>query len=212
MTEFEIASAIQNYVTSHSGVTDSPFSLRQIRDEVDTLRLRLLDELFRQSNTIVDYTAYLQPLTISTATKDNKPYVEIPALYFTPGGKLAISFLGSSTQETPFKVVSGNRRLYAKHDLYTGKSPTAIYMEGKITFENVAPKSIFIEGVFNKPSQLSPYGYDWKTSQYPVPYGVIDMIIGKTAESYLRLLRPVMPVPNTQSDETDNEITQLRQT
>ena len=212
MTEFEIASAIQNYVTSHSGVTDSPISLRQIRDEVDTLRLRLLDELFRARNSMVDVSAYTQTAIVPTEKVDGKLQAHVPELYYQPNGKLAVQFLGSSSQETPFKVVFGRRATWSDYDTYTGKVPTAIYQASIVTFRNVAPKSIFIEAVFNKPSELTKYGYDWKTSHYPVPYGMIDHIIGKTAESYLRLRQPVIPVPNTQSDENVQGIQQTKQT
>ena len=212
MAGFEIASAIQNYVTSHSGVTDSPISLRQIRDEVDTLRLRLLDDLFRSRKSMVDVSPYAQTATVSTEKVDGKLQAHIPELYYQPNGKLGVQFLGSSSQETPFKVVFGRRAIWSDNDLYTGKVPTAIYQGSIVTFRNVAPKSIFIEAVFNKPSELTQYGYDWKKSHYPVPYGMIDHIIGKTAESYLRLRQPVLPTPNTQSDENVQGIQQTKQT
>ena len=211
MTEFEIASAIQNYVTSHSGVTDSPISLRQIRDEVDTLRLRLLDELFRGRNTMVDISPYTQVAKVTTAKENGILVAHIPELYFQPNGKLAISYITSSSGATPFKVVVGTRSLYADDDLYTGNAPTVVYQSSYLRFKNVAPKAILIEGVFNKPSELTPYGYDWKKSHYPVPYGMIDHIIGKTAESYLRLRQPILPTPNTQSDENVQGIQQTKQ-
>ena len=211
MTEFEIASAIQNYVTSHAGVTDSPISIRQIRDEVDTLRLRLLDEMYGQRNTFVDYGAYTQTATITTRRENGKIVVDVPSIYYEPNGKIMVTFLGSSTGDTPFKVVSGPRRVWAKYDTYTGNVPTGYYHNGKIVFENVAPKAIFIEAIFDKPSLLSPYGYDWKSSRYPAPKGTIDIIIGKTAESYLRTRIPQLPKPNTQSDEDVQGIQQLKQ-
>ena len=211
MTEYEIASAIQNYVTSHAGVTDSPISIRQIRDEVDTLRLRLLDEMYAQNNTFVDYGAYTQLLTAPTVIENKKAVAEIPAIYYDPSGKIMVTFLGSSTGDTPFKVIGGSRRIWAKFDTYTGSVPTGIYHNGKMTLENVAPEAIFMEAIFDKPSSLSKYGYDWKKSRYPVPQGVIDLIIGKTAESYIRTRVPQLPRPNTQSDEDVQGIQQVKQ-
>lgn len=211
MTEFEIASAIQNYVTSHRGVTDSPISLRQIRDEVDTLRLRLLDELLRAKSGIGNVSAYNQVATFSTVKDKSSIIAIIPELYYRPNNKLEVTYLGGLSGDTPFKVVSGGRKTFADYDMVTASAPTAKYTRGVFRFSNVVPKKIYIEAIFNKPSTLTKYGYNWKTSQYPVPYGVIDTIIGKTVESYIRTNQPTLPTPNTQSDENAQSIQQIKQ-
>ena len=211
MTEFEIASAIENYVTSHRGVTDFPLSIRQIRDEVDTTRLRFLDDTERADKGIVSLNPYTQTLTIETEKDKTGIFVEVPEMHYLQSGKLACLYIGSVTSKTPFKIVTSNRSLWAEYDMYSGKMPTAIYSSGIIRFKNVVPKEIFIEAVFKKPSELRPYGYDWKQTQYPAPYGIIDKIIGKTAESYLRTRQPAVPQPNTQSDIDTQGGQQLKQ-
>jgi hypothetical protein len=211
MTEFEIASAIENYVTSHRGVTDFPLSHKQIRDEVDTLRLRMFEEYEIANKGHINLNAFSQSMLIDTKRDNNELYVEIPELHYLLSGKIACIFIGSSTSKTPFKLVSMDRSLYSDHDMYSGGAPTAIYNSGKITFKNTAPKKIYIDAVFKKPSELRKFGYDWKKTQYPSPYSIIDKIIGKSAESYLRLSKETLPQPNTQSDINTQGNAQLKQ-
>ena len=106
----------------------------------------------------------------------------------------------SVTYKTPFRVVTGNHHLYARHDRFIGKKPLAHYQDGKITFYNTTLKKVFIRAIFIDPSDLIDLGYDPKVTEYPVTYGLADMIIGKTAESYLRTLYRVPVQPNTQTD------------
>ena len=54
--------------------------------------------------------------------------------------------------------------------------------------------------VFEVPDELTKYGYDEMVTKYPVPAGFADMLIGKTAESYIRTMYRVPIQPNTQSD------------
>lgn len=211
MTEYEIASAIENYVTSHRGVTDFPLSQRQIRDEVDTLRIRFFDEFDNMNKTITNISPFTQIVKVSTEKGDDGMFVNVPYIHQRTNGKLAALFIGSAKGTTPFKIIVGNRRLWSNFDSHTGKAPTAVYSNGKIKFINVAPKNVLIEALFIKPSELRTIGeYDWKSTQYPVPYGLIDSIIGKTAESYLRTRTQNVPHPNNQSDVNVQESAQLK--
>ena len=201
MTEFEIASAIENYVTSHRGVTDSPLSIDQVRDEMDSLRIRLLTEFDIRNRYIYPLEPYMQHITVQTSRKDGQTIAEIPRIYIRELGVPAIGFIGSSSKGTEYKVVTGRHRNWSSDDLWTGKAPTVWYNDGILEFMGgTVSRNIYLEAVFEKPSQLRKYGYDWKKSRYPVPPAVADEIIGKTAESYLRTMYRVPPQPNTQAD------------
>jgi len=200
MTEFEIASAIENYVTSHRGVTDFPLSIRQIRDEVDTTRLRFLSDTENANRGIISLNPYSQTITLKVSRDAKGLFAVVPELHYLESGKLAALYVGSSSNKTPFKVVVSNRSIWAEYDMYSGKMPTAIYSAGVFRFKHTTPKEIVVEAIFKKPSELRTFGYDWKRDQYPAPYGLIDKIIGKSAESYLRTRQQVLPQPNTQSD------------
>jgi len=210
MTEYEIASAIENYVTSHRGVTDFPLAQLQVRDEVNTLRLRLFDELEKGNNSIYNIAPYTQTITVLPKRENGGMFVDIPYIHVRGSGKVAADFIGSASGDTPFKIVTGDRRVWAQYDTHTGKAPTAVYNNGRLEFLNTAPRKVLISAVFNKPSELRKYGYDWKNTQYPVPYSVIDTIIGKSAESYLRTRQQTIPHPNNQSDIDAQGSSQLK--
>lgn len=203
MTEHQIASAIENYVTSHEGVTDFPVSIEQIKDEVDTLRIRMFDEQDVNSRYMMSLEPFLQTIEIKNTSRsvDGKDtIVEVPLIHMRTNGMAATRYCGSPTYKTPFRVVTGNHHLYARHDQFIGKSPLAHYENGKIIFFNTVLKTVMIKAIFNDPSQLTEYGYDEEVTQYPMPPGLVDMLIGKTVESYIRTMYRIPIQPNTQSD------------
>jgi len=60
--------------------------------------------------------------------------------------------------------------------------------------------------LFEDPSSLEIFGdYDHEVDDYPTPQGDIDMIIGKTAESYLRTEPYKIILPNTQTDPSKSQ-------
>lgn len=201
MTEHQIASAIENYVTSHEGVTNFPVSIEQIQDEVDTLRIRMFDEQDLNSRYMMSLEPFLQTIEIKDTARDGKnTIVEVPLIHMRTNGEAATRYCGSPTYQTPFRVVTGNHHLYARHDQFIGKSPLAHYENGKITFFNTVLKTVMIKAIFNDPSELTEYGYNEEVDQYPMPPGLVDMLIGKTAESYIRTLYRIPIQPNTQTD------------
>jgi len=203
MTEFDIASAIRNYVTSNEGVTNFKLALRQIRDEVDTLRIRSLKELEIQNRYVFSFDQYYQIIEVSTSYDAIKKIttVSIPLVHFRANGKPAIRYLGGINGGNQHDVVTGKDKAWALHSPYTGHLSKAHYEAGLVTFLGKnAPKKVRVEAVFTKPSACKPFnGYDWKSSEYPVDPMLTDMLIGKTAESYIRTYRGTVQ-PNTQSD------------
>lgn len=203
MTEYQIASAIENYVTSHEGVTNFSVPINQIQDEADTLRIRMFDEQDLNSRYTISLEPFLQTIELKAtkrSTNGKDTIVEIPNIHIRKNGKAAIRYCGSPTYKTPYRVVTGNHHLYATHDPIIGKSPLAHYEDGKLTFLNTVLKKVMIKGIFTDPSKLVEYGYNYKEDEYPVPLGFADILIGKTVESYLRTMYRIPIQPNTQTD------------
>ncbi len=203
MTEYKIASAIENYVTSHEGVTNFSVPIDQIRDEVDTLRVRMFDEQDLTSRYTISLEPFLQTIELKATSRSSNgkdTIVEIPNIHIRTNGKAAIRYCGSSTYKTPYRVVTGNHQLYAIHDPVIGKSPLAHYENGRLTFVNTVLKKVMIKALFIDPSQLVEYGYNYKNDEFPVPLGFADILIGKTVESYLRTMYRIPVQPNTQTD------------
>lgn len=204
MTEFEIASAIMNYVTSNQGVTDSNISIEQIRDEVDTLRLRMLREM--EAGTTFEKDSFTQSLILPTATVENgrfkgRKYAKIPRIYTLVSNKPAVFYINGEGNTKPFRLVWGNQHHFFTYDSYIGNKPTAYVEKDMIYVLNSAPAKIELEAIFNKPSELGQWDqYDYKNDQYPAPMSLVDTIIGKTAESYIRTMYRIFPQPNTQAD------------
>lgn len=203
MTEYQIASAIENYVTSHEGVTNFSVPINQIQDEVDTLRTRMFDEQDLNSRYTISLEPFLQTIKLKATSRsaDNKDtIVDIPNIHIRMNGKAAIRYCGSPTYKTPYRVVTGNHQLYAVHDPVIGKSPLAHYENGRLTFVNTVLKTVMIKALFVDPSKLVEYGYDYKSDEYPTPQGFADILIGKTVESYLRTMYRIPVQSNTQAD------------
>lgn len=204
MIEYRISAAIEKIVTSHEGVTDFPITHAQILDEVDTLRVRTLQEMDRDLLLEKPYNLMVQTINY---TKDNfvklesgKSYVECPRIFAHEDGQLAIAFIGSTTFEKQYRPVVGRQIRYARADRYNKEEPIAHFKDGKIFFENVAPSSLTLVAIFERPRDLEPFGYNPETHDYPLSNGKIDIIIGKTAESYIRTLYRVRPQPNQTVD------------
>jgi hypothetical protein len=210
MTEYQIASAIENYVTSHEGVTDFPVTLNQIRDEVDTLRIRLFDEVDLNTRYTVSLEPYLQILEITEGVTYDEPKnqttVVIPDIHIRHNGKPAIRYCGSLSEDAlyknPFRIITGNQIMHATHDQYIGNAPIAYYEAGagKIVFLQSQLTQVKIAAIFTQPHKCVKFGYDSKKSTYPVPAGLADMLIGKTAETYMRTMYRKTAQPNTQAD------------
>lgn len=201
MKQFEIVAAVMNIVTSHEGVTNTSLSEDQVAAEIHTCRQRMIDDLDKVSLFRRPFTGYVQIIeSLPTLKKaDGTVYVKIPRVYRTLNQDIALLYVGGKDKKSPYRIITDNAD-NCKHDHFLGTAPTAIYNEGEITFRNISPKFIRIDGVFEYPDQLAIYGYDDEESEYPFPGGQIDKLIGKTTESYLRTLYRVTPQPNTQSD------------
>lgn len=197
MTEFQIASAVKNYVTSHEGVTDFPASIEQIAAEVDTARMRFVSEMDRNRQLKRPYLGYTQSMTLNFGSSS---VLSIPRIYTNSSGKPAIAYAGGTNRKSPFKIVHGDRLSTAEYDLFTHDYPTIWIGDGEARLVNDNANNVLLVAIFEDPSDLAAFGYDDETNTYPLPSSLVDMVIGKTAESYLRHMYRIFPQPNTQSD------------
>lgn len=202
MTEFEIVSSVMELVTSAEGVTNTSLSPDQVANEIDTLRVRMASELDARGLFRRPFQGFTQTINNLAVLKDSNKvsYVNIPRLVIGMNGEPAAFYIGGRDDKSPYRVVTGNVENYL-HDHFIGKSAIAHYSDGKITFRNIAPQSIKIIAVFEDPSDLEAYNeYDSETSDYPIPASLIDNLIGKTANSYMRAMYRIRPQVNTQTD------------
>jgi hypothetical protein len=115
-------------------------------------------------------------------------------------GELASLYIGGTDGKSPYRVVVNGNGENESHDQFIGKMPMAIIDEDDLSFRNINPKVVKVAMVFEYPDRLAIYGYDDEDTEYPMPGGLIDKLIGKTAESYIRTLYRIGPQANTQTD------------
>lgn len=204
MTELDIASSIMNVVTSHEGVTNVSLSEDQISDEVDTLRARMILELDQTSHFRRPYLGYTQTISNLTVVKakDKTPTVTIPRVLMKLDNTPAILYVGGKDGNSPYRVIAGESSINATHDQFIGNLPIALYKENKIElYQTHPPNEVMIIAVFEDPSELEIFGvYDSEKDNYPMPNALLDKLIGKTIESYMRTLYRVPIQPNVQAD------------
>lgn len=207
MTEHEIVTSVMNLVTSHEGVTNTSLSPDQVAAEVDTLRGRMIDEMDKVSLFRRPYTGFTQSIKsikvekIVSGTTVTK-FVDIPKFMVRRDGTPAYLYIGGKDMKSPYRVVVGSEAFEnAKHDQFISLLPIVLYNEGHMEFRNITSQYIMITGVFNKPSSLEELGvWDREVDEYPMPAGMVDVLIGKTANSYINTLYRVPIQPNTQTD------------
>jgi len=202
-TEYQIASSIKSYVTAEKVVTNSDIEIEQIRDEMDSLRHRLLDDLDQQGLLRKPFLGYTQFHKFSTKRDEaNKIlYCDLPRLMVGKDNKPFVAYVGGGNQLTPYRLVVGNQLTWVDDkDSWDRNQKTVLYRDGQFVFRNDGPNYIWVRGVFAKPRELAAYGYLWKEHYYPVTGQMADRIIGKTVESYLRTMNRVPIQANTQSD------------
>lgn len=203
MTEAKIVSAIKNYVTSQRGVTGFPLRNEQVADEVDTLRMRMIAEMDANRMFRKPYQGFVQKIEFTVPVSKK---LVLPKVYVKADGTHAVEYIGGKNGTTQYRLVSGiNHGNWIDKDEYS-IFPIAVIEGQEITFKNFGSNDLMMLAVFEDPSDLEEYGYDPGydsddgASEYPMPNSMIDMIIGKTAESYLRTMYRVPPQPNKQVD------------
>lgn len=210
MTEHEIASAIENYVTSYEGVTSSSISLEQIKDEINTLRMRVIAELDQSKLLMTPFVGYVQTIPSITVVKETidevvKLTVKVPRVYIRANGKIAITYIGGIDLASPYRITTGNHHMWSHADAFIGNKPMAHYREdengGLITIYRKATEKIAVQALFETPSHLTDFDiYDDEKTAYPMPQAQIDTMIGKTVNSYINTLYRIPAQSNIQAD------------
>lgn len=202
MTEFDIASDIMNLVTSNEGVTNSRLRLEQIMLDVDSMRMRLISEADRNLIFQKPYQGFSQGIKKLKVlrTTDRQLYVELPKIYTDQQGRPSIGYIGGTDRKSPYRITTGMHN--TEHDEFISAYPTVHYSEGLVRLKNATADYISIyDTVFEDPSALDAFGeYDFERTSYPLPEAMIDLLIGKVAEGYLRTMYRKVPQPNTQTD------------
>jgi hypothetical protein len=149
------------------------------------------------------WDAFVQELDNVSTTKVGTDYeIELPKIYTLANGDPAISYIGSSNFQEPFRVVNGNQHLLMKDSEYPNAPYAWVTGTGKIKIRNTEATKLSLRAVFEKPSAFQDFGfnYDPEVTLYPSTDALIDQIIGKTSEAYLRTLYRTVPQPNVQTD------------
>lgn len=203
MTEAKIVSAIKNYVTSQRGVTGFPLRNEQVADEVDTLRMRMIAEMDTARLFRKPYQGFVQKIEFTVPASKK---LVLPKIYVKADGTHAIEYVGGKNGTTQYRLVSGiNHANWIDKDEYSF-FPVVVIDGQELTFKNFGSNDLMMIAVFEDPSDLEEYGYDPGydsddgASDYPMPNAMVDMVIGKTAESYLRTMYRIPPQPNKQVD------------
>jgi hypothetical protein len=163
----------------------------------------MIDEQDKVSLFRRPYNGWTQTIPSIKVERDSNKvlYIDIPRLHVKRDNTVAYFYVGGLDDKSPCRVISPGDEENVKHDFNIGKAPLAIYSDGRIVFKNFTPSVIKIVAVFETPSSLETLGaYDSEVSPYPCPQGIIDQIIGKTANSYINSLYRVPVQPNRQSD------------
>lgn len=224
MTLHQIASSIMNMVTHYEGVTNVSLEYEQIIEEVNTLRSRLISEADRTGSFRKPYNGFTQRIDyvrVNKSQNGNIYYAEIPKLYIHLDGTPACTYIGSTNRvkkynlggvidtdegTQPWRLLTGQHYMYAEHDMFLQSMPIAIYEEGVIRFPKNYSDYITIVGVFERPNEVETY--DEENDIYPVPAGMIDVIIGKTTNSIINYLMRAFVQPNTQSNLQPHQVYQ----
>lgn len=217
MTHRDIASAILNNITSGEGISNTRIPLQQVMDEIDTLRARLLYERSQQGLSIEpEYyqTASCIPVICQDISEccginsDAKVLVgQLPSSVLTQNGRLLINYAGTIDRYRPYRIITGNHYLFAMKGKYVGNKPTLWFDNTRVVLfnpETLAIKNISISAIWTNPAKLRDLdccsNYDEK--DYPAPAGLIDMIIGKITESYIRYFYRMNPLQNNMQIDT----------
>ena len=122
MTEYELASAVMNRVTSHEGVTQSSLTLKQIRDEADNIRLQIVLQLDKQRMLLPEaYYQHLEKIKTTPITQGvfkGWSYINVPRIHTNIRHKPEIQYAGPVEERVPNRIVMGNHHVYTPKDRF----------------------------------------------------------------------------------------------
>jgi hypothetical protein len=225
MTLDMIASAIQNNVLGGlKGVTNFSYSIEQLRDEVGVMRNAVLRELSMKGllrpdsvpelaqrincvpvrcRDISDCCSEVADYYAATAEKATVYHAQLPALAYLAGIS-PILYLGKKGMQRPFKVWYDQSWAYNQYEPATSRRPF-VWVEGQNAWffnQREGLEEISIRAVFEDVSAVERYDCCEKLDQapFPAPDYIIQLIIHKLSEQYLRYYRLAHVQPNVQAD------------
>lgn len=212
MTIEAITSAIMNYVTENQGINGTRVPKKQIRAEVHTLRGRLIREMVKSRLPVpADCYSLLkgirlseEPITLDCYDDMMESAIEarvakIPKLITHPlTNKPLIRFSGNYNRSAPLRIIYGNQIFYFMEEEIHKDQPTLWVdsaQERVVLFDDTL-ETLQMECVVANPDSLIDYSFcDYgEESPYPADEEMIDHIIGKTQESYMRAFYRMQPV------------------
>jgi hypothetical protein len=200
---------------SRSGKT---VTREQVKDEIILMRARLIMELIPKG--VIDRESLLQEVNcIDIVKKDitecpaaegckNVFHAVLPKLLHFPDFN-PIQYIGSADSAIPFKVLFGNDHLFARHEKYASKMPTAwINLEDLWIFnEPKATRRLRARFVLEDPRDVKLYSCSNYSDDidFPSPKTLTDMIIGKLVNEYHRNFSMKNPVMASQTPNHPNK-------
>ena len=205
---------INNLTGGIQSVTNHPFSLEQIRDEVDGMRLELLKNPKIAAQ--LDFRLFYQPIRCLEIVKVKKQdcadagitvgpesFVwrtknKVPKLLTLPGRPM-VSYLGAADWSENYRTVDVQRMGLLKYDRY--RFPTSIWVDGHFYFCDLPDNTelLGLIAAFEKPSEVSRNYECCKEEEYPIPGELIGTIIRTLVSNYQQLGYFRNPQPNTQA-------------
>lgn len=211
-TQEQIVYQVLNHLTGGlQGITNHPFSVQQIADEIDNLRLEII--MNPKIAPSIDWRQLQQSITCLEVIKVPDQECEdigstefkwrskdkIPTLLSFPGQPL-VSFIGSANWMEEYKLIDSERLPYIKYDKYP--MPTAVWIDNYFYFKLLPAntKVLSLRAVFERPSAAMKNYVCCKENSYPIPGQFISRIVNTLVENYKKTPYFANPQPNTQTN------------
>ena len=225
MTLEDMTSAIRTNVgTGLKEVSNYPFSLEQIKDEISNMRSSIIYQLssrgqlnpsyFSQSRKNIELSVSTFPEEGVLESSDAVFFAKIPKLAMTKDNS-SVLYLGPTDMSLNLKTYYSfnalkthqysrviKNRPYAFIDLSqddNGFVPVYITNIGPFIFKNITIRAIFDDPV----KILQEDGYFVDTEEFPAPLTVQEMIVDSISKKYITYYRS-LSTPNKPNDQTDN--------
>ncbi len=202
--------------------TNIPLSRDQVKDEITTMRSRVMEEYIRAGS--LNLEGLFVPINCIPVTCEdlggccevptgtNVLRARIPKIFdLLLGNKKAIRYVGSPNRMEPWNILTGTDYLYYGQNKWLKNKPA-------VWFDNASNAWIFnpptdeleylsITAIWDDPRELEAYSCACYNDDdaYPIPGWMADRITGKLTNDYIRFFRSGQQQPNTQSaQETPN--------
>lgn len=205
---------INNLTGGIQSVTNHPFSLEQIRDEIDQMRLELLKNPNVAAN--LDFRLFYQPIRCLDIEKVERQdcadagihvgpesfiwrtKTKVPKLLTIPGRPM-VSYLGAADWSRNYRMVDVQRLGYLKYDKFA--FPSAVWVDGHFYFTDLPPATqvLGLIAAFERPNDVFKNYACCQEDEYPLPGELVGTIVRTLVANYQQLGYFRNPQPNTQT-------------